>query len=44
MLLVEGLERLGVSQFRLLDQLGFDEIACLPSLWVGQVAFSARTP
>jgi hypothetical protein len=44
MLVVESLERLGVPQFCSLDQLGFDRIASLLVFWVGQVAFSGRTP
>lgn len=43
-LIVEGLERLGVPLFGPFDQLGFNRITGLSLFWVGQVAFSGRTP
>jgi hypothetical protein len=44
MLIVEGLKRLGVPLLSLLDNAGFDRIAWLSLFWVGQDAFSGRTP
>ena len=43
-LIVEGLERLGVALFRPFDQSGLECVTGLFLLWVGQVAFSGRTP
>ena len=42
-LVVKGLERRGVSLLCPFDPLGFDWVALL-LFWVGQVAFSGRTP
>jgi hypothetical protein len=44
MLIVESLERLSIPLPGLLDKLGFIRVAVLPLHWVGQVAFSGRTP
>jgi hypothetical protein len=44
MLIVEGLERSGIPLLSLLDEPGFGCIAGLSLRWVGQVAFSGRTP
>jgi hypothetical protein len=44
MLVVQALERLSVTLFGPLDEISFDRIAGLSLFWVGQVAFSGRTP
>ena len=44
MLIVKALKRLGVPLLGPLDKLSLDRIAGLFLLWVGQVAFSGRTP
>ena len=44
MLIVESLERLGVPLLGLFDELGFARVVALSLYWVGQVAFSGRTP
>jgi len=43
-LVVESLKRFRVTLLRSLDKTGFDRIAGLSLSWVGQVAFSGRTP
>jgi len=48
MFVVKSLERLGVPLLGLFDQLGFVRVVALELAWslywVGQVAFSGRTP
>ena len=44
MLVVKSLECVGISMLRSLDELGFVPITGLALFWVGQVAFSGRTP
>ena len=44
MLIVESLERLSVALLGLFDELRFVRIVALSLYWVGQVAFSGRTP